>query len=439
MRRWIAAGMVLAALVAGCGGASPTARQITPTPAAPDRGLASGDALATSAPPSTATPLPALDPYTVRVWWPDEIYPPDDDPAQPILTRQFDDFTQTYSRYTLQIRRKRGNGLGGILPTLRTAQPVAPGALPDLTLMRRADMVTAATEGLIVPLGDWIPPDILESLLPGVAQIGEIDGTLYGLPYLLTLVHMAYRESVVPAPPTTFEDVLAQDATYLFPGNVSGQGTGANWTVLLQYLAAGGQLVDANGLPALNREPLLAVYSYYEQGVALGIFGPELMTLAQPDDYWDRFETGAESLAFVNSTTYLRHRANVPNAAPASIPTLNGTAITTPESWIWVLTTADPDRQNQARAFLSWMMRVSQQSAFTESYGYLPTTQRALQLWDDQAYVTFAQSLLVNMVLVPDTQRSNSAAAALQAGFAAVLEGTPSEAAADEALQLLAG
>ena len=439
MRRWIAAGLVLAVMLAACGTASPGARQITPTPAASLRGLTNTDDLVTSAPEGTPTPLPSPDQFTVRVWWPDEIYPADDDPSQPILIRQFDDFTQTYSRYTLQVRRKRANGLGGILPTLRTAQLVAPSALPDLTLMRRADMVTAATEGLIVPLDDWIPPDILESLLPGVAQIGEIDGTLYGLPYLLTLYHMAYRESVYSTPPTTFEDVLADNPIYLFPGNVTGQGTSANWTILLQYLAAGGQLVDADGLPALNRDPLLAVYSYYEQGVTLGIFGPEMMTFAQSDDYWDRFETGAASLAFVNSTTYLRRRASVPNTAPASIPTLSGTAITTPESWIWVLTTSDPDRQNQARAFLSWMMRVSQQSAFSETYGYLPTAQRALQLWDDQSYASFAQSLLTNMVQVPDSQRSNSAAAALQAGFTAVMDGTPAETAADEALQLLTG
>ncbi|HML24771.1 MAG TPA: extracellular solute-binding protein [Aggregatilinea sp.] len=437
MRRWIAAGMALAALLAGCGTASPGARQITPTPATPDRSIASVDSLVTNAPDGTPTPLPTPDQYTVRVWWPDEIYPTDTDPSQTILTRQFDDFTQTYSRYTLQVRRKRANGLGGILPTLRTAQPVAPGTMPDLTLMRRADMVTAATEGLIVPIGNWLPPDILESLLPGVEQIGEIDGTLYGLPYMMTLYHMAYRESVFAAPPTTFETILTQEPKYLFPGNVAGQGTGANWTVLLQYLAAGGQLVDAGGLPTLDRDPLLAVYSYYEQGVEAEIFSPGLLTFSQSDDYWDQFETGAVSLVFANSTTYLRRRASVPNTAPASIPTLGGTPITTPDSWMWVLTTSDPDRQNQARAFLSWMMRVSQQSAFSESYGYLPTTQRAMQLWDDQSYATFAQSLMANMVLVPDTQRNSSAAAALQAGFAAVLDGTPAETAADEALQVL--
>ena len=87
------------------------------------------------------------------------------------------------------MRRKRTSGLGGILPTLRTAGPVAPGALPDLTLMRRADMLTAATEGLIVPLDTWIPTDLVDDdLLPGTRALGEIDGVLYGVPYALNIV-----------------------------------------------------------------------------------------------------------------------------------------------------------------------------------------------------------------------------------------------------------
>ena len=57
-----------------------------------------------------------------------------------MLLSQFDGFRQTYA-YNLDVRRKRSGGLGGILPTLRTAVPVAPRAVPDLTLMRRTDMI----------------------------------------------------------------------------------------------------------------------------------------------------------------------------------------------------------------------------------------------------------------------------------------------------------
>ena len=43
------------------------------------------------------------------------------------------------------------------------------------------------------------------------------------------------------------------------------------------------------------------------------------------------------------------------------------------------------------------------------------------------------------MVILPDNQRANSAVSALQAGFAAVLEGTPAPVAAEQAIQLATG
>ncbi len=430
---WTAAAGLLALVLVGCASSHAAQQGTTPTPAQAE---AEATADATAEPQATPTPAPTA---SIRVWWPDELYPDDGSPAQELLTRQFDDFAQTYASYDLQVRRKRSSGLGGILPTLRTARPVAPNALPDLTLMRRSDLVAAATEGLIVPIADWVPAGVLEGLVPGVQALGELDGTLYGVPYLITLYHVAYRETVHPTPPLTFDDVLAQEPTYLFPGNIAGGGTAANWTVLLQYLAAGGRLVDDAGVPTLDQDPLMAVYSFYERGVEQGIFSPDLLNYTQAGDYWEHFETGSASMIFITSMAYLHQETNVPNTAPASIPTLDGTPITTPDGWMWVLTTNDPDRQSQARAFLSWMMRVSQQSAFSEAAGYLPTTERAFRLWENQDYIQFAQSLIGNMVILPDNQRANSAVSALQAGFAAVLEGTPAPVAAEQAIQLATG
>jgi hypothetical protein len=166
------------------------------------------------------------------------LYPQNNSPAEEILLRQFEDFRVNYVNYDLSVRRKRTHGLGGIFPTLRTAGPVAPGAMPDLTLMRRSDMITAATEGLIVPLEDWVSSDLAGSnLLPGVRALGEIEGVLYGVPYAITLMHTAYRASVFSEPMLSFDDVLTEEPVYLVPADSEEN----NLTVLL-YLAAGGRL-----------------------------------------------------------------------------------------------------------------------------------------------------------------------------------------------------
>jgi len=381
------------------------------------------------APPAQITPTPANE--KVRIWWPDELYPPEDDPARDVLEDQFKSFAQTYAAIELEVRRKRTTGLGGILPTLRTASPVAPGALPDLTLMRRADMITAANEGLIVPLDDWVPEDVVgNNLLPGVRSLGEINGVLYGVPYTLNVTHSAYRPAAFSALPVSFADVLNAGTPYLFPAGA----TPVSYTLLLQYRAAGGRLVDESGAATLDREPLLEVLTYYADGTAGGIFTPTLVGYTRYDDYWNQFVTGNTSLVGVDTITFLRRRSSVPNALPVSIPTPDGTPITALDGWMWVVTTHNPEHRQRANVALAWMMRIGEQSLFTEAVGLLPTQTRALRLWDDRAYADFAQDLLTTAVLIPESQRNNSAALALQEALLAVLEGEAPDEAAETVL-----
>jgi ABC-type glycerol-3-phosphate transport system substrate-binding protein len=391
----------------------------------------------TDSQPVQNTPVvqPTPEKITIRVWWPDELYPQTSGEAEDILNEQFGGFRLTYTLYDLDVRRKRTNGLGGILPTLRTAGPVAPGALPDLTLMRRADLLTAATEGLIVPLDAWIPTDLTgDNLLPGTRVLGEIDGVLYGIPYALNLYHSVYRASVFEEPPLSFDDVLTQEPVYLFPAGT----TPVNWTLLLQYRAAGGKLINADGAPALDRDPLVAVLHYYERGVEDGLFSPALLQYTRFDEYWNRFASAEANLIGVDSATYLAHKTTVQNVGLAPIPTLAGTPITALDGWMWVVTTNDPDRQQQALVFLSWMMRISQQSSYTEAFGILPSQHRALRLWNDEQYAEFARTLIASVQIIPLAQRNNNAALALQSSLADVLSGTSAETAADAALAMLA-
>lgn len=385
--------------------------------------------------PDAPTPTPAPPgEFQVRVWWPDEIYPSQDDsPAALILARQLTSFTSTYATYDLDLRRKRSSGLGGILPSLRTAAPVAPGTLPDLTLMRRADMVTAAAEGLIEPLGEWVPIDIMESLIPGVQAMGEIDGVLYGVPYTLNITHTIYRQGLFETPPLTFEDILSQQTGYLFPAG-PGPNIPANSTLLLQYLAAGGRLIDPSGSAVLDRDALLAVLDFYAAGVERELFTPALLEYTEFGTYWNSFMNGEAPLIVLDSTTYLSHKTGLSDIDMASIPTLDGVSITLLDGWMWVLTTHDQRRQEQARPFLSWIMRVNQQSVYTEALGVLPSTQQALRLWSDQTYATFAQRLIAHGQVLPSSQGT---ATVLQESLAAVLAGVSAETAANEALTQL--
>ena len=259
---------------------------------------------------------------------------------------------------------------------------------------------------------------------------------LYGLPYVLNIYHVVYRSSVFDEPLVTFDDVLEAQPEYLFPAGSSAT-TPVSWTLLLHIWPAGGTLVDAAGNPALDRDALLAVLAYYERAVALGIFGPALLEFTQFDVYWDAFEGAEANMVMVDTTTYLKRREDVPNVGLAPVPTHAGEPLTAMDGWMWVLTTQDPDHQRQARAFLSWMMRISQHSTFTETLGMLPSQLGALRLWDDSEYAVFAQDLLATAVIIPTAQRNNAAAAALENALADVLNGMPAEQAAEDALASL--
>lgn len=433
----VLAALIVASILAGCMGSgvathggtrgvSNLALQPSSTPSLPDR----SSALVQVDP--TATPVPTAPvPSQVQVWWPDDFYPLAGSSAEAILMNQLETFRITYTSYSVNVRKKRMYGTGGVLSTLRTAAPVAPNALPDLVLMRRSDMLTAASEGLILPIDDWVPADIAgDNLFPAARALGEIDGRLYGVPYALTLFHTVYRISVFPEPPLTFDAVLAGRTPFLLPGGASP----VSWTVLLQYIAAGGTLVDADGSPTLSPDALMPVLEYYAAGTARGIFGPRLLDYADIPDYWNSFVTAQANIASVNTLIYLTHQASVATAGLAAVPTLDGTPVTLLDGWMWVLTTQNPDHQQRALAFLSWMMRISQQSNFTEAYGILPSQVRALRLWDNGTYAEFAMNLLAARTIFSEERRNNTAASALQDAVAEVLRGTSPEMAADRAL-----
>jgi maltose-binding protein MalE len=386
----------------------------------------------------TPTGTQAVNRPKIRVWWPDELYPEADSLAEDVLLRQFDSFRTTYSSYDLEVRRKRSTGLGGILPTLRTARPVAPNAVPDVTLLRYADLVTAATEGLIVPIDGVVPSDLHEgNLLEGARALGESGGVLYGVPYVLNFTHTVYRLAVYETPPLTFDDILAVESGYRFSSTPLGAGA-VNNTVLAQYLAAGGRLVDENGVATLDPDPLLDVLEYYASAVAADIFSPSMLENTDPTSQWNAFVSADLNLVGVDSMTYLRHKDSVSNVGLATVPTLEGVPITLVDGWAWVVTTQDAGRQDQARAFLSWMMRVSQQSLLTEALGVVPSQQRALRLWDDESYAQFAQDLVPHGRVLPTAYRTGRAAQALQESFIAVINGTPAAEAAQIAISHLA-
>lgn len=393
----------------------------------------------TQAATPTITPSPApteTGPTRLSVWWPAPLAPLDNSDAVDILSEQISGFQVAQGNVIVELRWKNESDPGGILATLRTASPVAPGALPDLTLMRRADLVSAVQAGLIYPLEDRVSTAITGDLYAIAIELGTVGGQLYGLPYALETQHLAYlpAETGDETAPTDwrFSDILQANFAFVFP---AAQATDLNSLVYTQYLAAGGT-PPTGGAVTLNEEALLTTLNFYENALNQGLIDPAALNYSSSADYLTALVEGDIQAGLVESTRYLELvQAGVPLAF-APIPTQSGDPISEVDGWMWVLTTANTDRQALAARFLNWMLNANRQGEYNRTVNMLPSQRTAMQQWEDDAYLTFARELLSHGVLPLSDAEGGAFARAIQTALIAVLSGQDTAA---EATQILIG
>lgn len=384
-------------------------------------------------------------PTVLRLWWP-ELLAPTDLSASSALTEQIEGFQAANPDLSVEVRLRRVGDVGGIMSTLRTAWAVAPGALPDLTLLRRSDLLLAERAGLIRPL----PNDtdqLLRLVFSSAVMLGQVNGEPYGIPYLLEVEHLAYQ-SGDPAPESwRFEDVLAASMPLTFPVGRPGS---LNSLFMAQYLQLSSAADEATPEPGSRTTPLdidalMRLFSFYEQASAAGLIDPLVLETSTSNDYLGELAAGNLPAALINSTQYLRLLQSESELAPAPLPTESGEPITVLEGWMWVIPTPDADRQQAAVRFLSWMMESGHQSAYARALAMLPSQGAALRLWEAEddplsSYAVFAETLLANGILLPSEEAFGAAGRAIQSALAGVLSGQfTAQQAVDEVLAQVGG
>lgn len=403
--------------------------------------LANTEVLSTSTPIAVAQsateppPTPTVEPTAtpsgpdeIEVWLPDVLMPVENDDAASVLARQTDEFVLAQGNVVISFRRKSVSGVGGIMPTLRTASSVAPGALPDLTLIRRENLLIAARAGLIQPLEGEIATAILGNLYDSALQLGQVDGRLYGVPYTLEVQHIIYDSDQIEDTRWSFSEMLAQDVPFIFP---AGRATGLNDVFLVQYVNAGGEIMT-DGTLAVDADALRDTLQFYEAAVERGIITPRVLEYSAPTDYPTVIEAGDFGAALVTSSLYLDLVARGITHGFGAIPTESGEPGTILNGWMWVVTTTDAEQQALAINYLNWMMDPGRQSLYSETVHQLPSQRTALLRWDNAAYADFIDTLLNNAVLPISESSAGTVANALQAALNGVLTGIRD---ADEAAQ----
>ena len=400
-------------LLTGCAPESESAQSATAAPT---------ETVASTQEPATPTPEPtAAAPVILTVWFPDDLLPINDDTLNALLEAEITEFASLENGVQVEIRRKATRDIGGIMSTLQTASSVAPGALPDITLIRREDILLAVEEGLIQPLEGWIASSVIADLFPSALRLGRADDQLYGLPYLLDIYLYAYRDDGEPAPERwTFDAVIERGQTFTVP---TLRANGMADTLWLQYTAAGGELPE-NGVLELTPGAVADVLSFYEELASAQLIAPGTSDYVSPSSYIEPVHSGRIESGIVN-TAILRQLIDAdPPLRFASVPTSSGQPETLTNGWMWVIVTPNSERQVWAGRFLNWMMEAGRHSTFAQVIAMPPTQRSALRRWHiDGIDNTLLIEMLVDSLPAQPEVGTSSAARAFQAAWLDVVTG----------------
>jgi ABC-type glycerol-3-phosphate transport system substrate-binding protein len=346
-----------------------------------------------------------------------------------MLTQHLLDFSKAYPDLQVEVVVKKAQGRGGLVDFLRTARDAAPSLLPDIVILDTTDLETAAGSQLLQPLDELLSPSLAVDRFPFAIEMGQVQTQTMGFVLGVETQHLAYRPDVFESPIVTWTQIISSPESFVFPA--AGDDQNVNDSTLTQYMAAGGELSDAEGEPTLSEGALLSVFNFYSDCLSTGVISPSVVLgLSNETEAWELFKAGSAGLAVVPTRNYWTESDETMSFVP--IPTRDGTYFSTVQGWTISLVATDPSRQKLSMLLLDWLIAHDHNAEWTQATGYLPGTRGALQLWNVSSTERIDLANILNAARpFPDNQALTSTGPALQEGLEALLRGkaNPEEAA----------
>jgi multiple sugar transport system substrate-binding protein len=339
-------------LLAGC--ADLAALLSTPTSVPTSQSTTTPEASTTVTPTSPFF----VEPRILRVWLPPHFDPHADTNAAQLLRQRLAEFQASQRGLRIEVRIKSVEGKAGLLNSLSVTSVAAPDALPDLIALSRVDLEVAASTGLLRPM------DGLSTLLddpnwyPFARELGHVQNIGYGLPFAGDALVLIHRPSLEV---NSWEDILASEEPMLFPSD------GSRMLAFLSiYVSAGGSLVNEQGLPTLEEQPLTTVLTLFHDGIETSTFSPSLVESTADQESIQVDETGMLLNWAVNEWTRGENVMQpVPGFGVAPHAFANG--------WLWALAGSTSENQQVATELAEFLMEDAFLNEWTREAGYLPT------------------------------------------------------------------
>ena len=376
-------------------------------------------------------------PRPLTVWLPAPLIADQSGDAFSLLREHSDSFSDS-DDIAIYFRIKDVGGVGGIMSSIRASSEVAPGALPDLTLIRQRDFRPAQSRQYLQSLESLFSSSLISDL-GGALETGQIETenglTLFGLPYFFAVTHALHTLPIDEVGARlSFDDALRHEATLLFP---AARATDLNDIVFLQYLAASG------GGDGINADALNAVLGFYEHLTVAELISADVLTWQTPADYRAAFlsQLDRRQIAVVASSDYLSLPADAADkVALSGIPTPAGERLAIRDGWIWVIITPDQARQHSAARYLEWLAEPGFHARFSSALHLLPSQAAILRdSLPDSVDHAFYEDLAFGEALAIPEGDGGALPRLLQEALAQILHGESTAAAAAEYVMNQAG
>lgn len=344
---------------AGCTSLEPLLASLTPPSPVP---TASAIATSTPLPVTTDTPPAKPESSSLRIWLPAQFDPAAESPAAELLSQRLAEFEAQHPELKIEVRLKSAEAEGDLLNALSITSAAALGALPDLILLSRSEMEAAATAGFIHPMNE------LSTLLDDpnwysyAEQLGRIQTTAYGLPFMGDALVLVFYPELGQL--LTWEDVLASEGHIVFPAADPQALIG-----LSLYASAGGEVVDAQGLPALDPATLTRVLSLVQEGLTKEIFPASLANVTTEGQTLQIYRSGQANKALV---WFMSYRPSE-DGAVTPLPGLRESPFSYATGWVWAVAGEDAEKQQLAVELAEFLVNEDFLAAWTHATGYLPT------------------------------------------------------------------
>jgi ABC-type glycerol-3-phosphate transport system substrate-binding protein len=408
---------VLLLAAAGCTvglpAASPTAGaslDITPT-------------LPLPAPTVTPTPTPS-GPQRLILWLPPQFSPGAETPGGERLQAQLDAFQAARPEINLEVWRKAEEGPANVLDFLQKTAAAAPANLPDLVVLRRADLEAAAAMGLLHPIEgltlafddpDWFPVG---------RDLVSVQGTFDGLPLAFDVLVIVWRTSAFESPPQTGQDFTS--SPLLFPAQDSHA-----WLPFAVYRGLGG-LLQTEGQIGFQPEPLMNTLALFADGAETGWVHPASLEQTGYDAAWETFQSGGVEAAIVWLSDYLAAQPEGVRMMP--LP-LSDDGATLADGWVLALAGSVPEKQALAMRLVESLTTPEFLAEWSQAVGYLPARPRAATSWDG-ALLPPGEAVHLGTVALraPSQAEQDALGLRLQQAVVRILQGEPQETVLDALL-----